>query len=261
MRLISKYKIIPRLNENIWKNKGKLLSFNKKKWEKLRQNSKYEYFLNTKFSWFKLNQSQINMKKYYSQNLPLDNVIWKDKKYNYLKKSNIRFFKMQFIDILKFRLKHGLLDINNYSKLISASKKNKKPALFQDSLKFNALHRLNYSLWSINIIQNLFDIKHLISYNNIYINGQLVNINNYMIKDTDIISLNYSNVLLDKLDAYLYSTHNYLYYRYIDSIIDFPNNASLNKSLLFNILVKNNKQKFLNKFNVNKHKLLGSKND
>lgn len=104
----------------------------------------------------------------------------------------------------------------------------------------------------MNLVDSLFEIKQLISHNSIFINGKLLNMTNYNLTYTDIISLNYSSVVLRSMNDYLFRTHNYFQHRNFMMLPLIPKNKDYLKSIsikLFFAMNKINKVKPRNKFN------------
>jgi len=231
MPLKSKYKLIYRLNDNIWKKDSKLLSFKKSRWNKLKRKTNSEFFFNPRIAWYKIeNQSNYLKTKPY-QNFDIDHNLWKMNQEFYLKKSNLRSFKMKLLNSIKFKWFYGNISKVNYKRIIKRIKILKKPALFNDLLNKILLEKLDYSIWAINLIDSLFEIKQLISHNSIFINGKLLNITNYNLTYTDIISLNYSSVVLKNMNTYLFKTHSYFQYRNFMILPTIPRNKSYWKSI------------------------------
>ena len=118
MPLKSKYKLIYRLNDNIWKKDSKLLSFKKSRWNKLKRKTNSEFLFNPRIAWYKIeNQSNYLKTKPY-QNFDIDHNLWKMNQEFYLKKSNLRSFKMKLLNSIKFKWFYGNISKVNYKKII-----------------------------------------------------------------------------------------------------------------------------------------------
>ena len=202
----SKYKVVSKLNKNIWNDNAKLLSFNKNKWSKLKSNIKRDSFLNSQIPWYKLNQQKNNAKQNYSLGISNNYPLYENESDYYLKKSNLRFFKTNFFNDIQFRLSHGLLTKGQLNKIILKAKNKKKTILFNDLKEKMLLQKLDYSLWSLNLVKSIFEVKQLISHKHVYVNGKVLNMNMYNIKNNDTISLDYSFSSLINMNSYSIQT-------------------------------------------------------
>jgi hypothetical protein len=64
----------------------------------------------------------------------------------YLKKSNLRSFKMKLLNSIKFKWFYGNISKVNYKRIIKRIKILKKPALFNDLLNKILLEKLDSSI-------------------------------------------------------------------------------------------------------------------
>jgi len=248
MPLKSKYKLIYRLNDDIWKKNSKLLSLKKNRWNKLKRKTNSEFLFNPRMAWYKVENKSKFLKTKPYQNFDINNSIWNINEEFYLKKSNLRSFKMKLLNSIKFRWFYGNISKINYKKIIKRIKLLKKPALFNDLLNKVLLEKLDYSIWAINLIDSLFEIKQLISHNYIFINGKLLNITNYNLSYTDIVSLNYSSVVLKNMNTYLLKTHSYFQYRNFMALPTIPKSKDYWRSIsikLFSYINQIDNPKFI----------------
>ena len=146
----------------------------------------------------------------------------------YLKKSNIRFFKNNFIKGIEYRLTHGNITQRQLQVILNKVKLTKKSLLFNDLKESMLLQKLDYSLWSLNLVKSLFEIKQLISHKHVYINGKVLNMNMYNLLRSDVVSLKYSGLSLTNANSYLNNVHNYIYYKHLLNLPEIPNLNSFN---------------------------------
>ena len=247
MSLISsKYKVSLKVNKNIWKNNEKILSFNKKKWSRLQSNIKRDSFFNSQVPWYQV-QNQKLKNDYLNNNI--SPLFAKETNY-YLKKSNLRFFKNNFMNNIEYKLSHGNIT-NKQLKVVLNKVKNKKGSLlFNDLKESTLLQKLDYSLWTLNLVKSLFEIKQLVSHKHIYVNGKSMNINMYNLGKSDTVSLKYSNLTLGNMNLYLTKVNNYLYYKYLLTLPKLPNLSLFNNLYWINMLKSNIKMNNKNQFDL-----------
>ena len=129
--------------------------------------------------------------------------------------------------------------------------KNKKGSLLFNDLKENTLlQKLDYSLWTLNLVKSLFEIKQLVSHKHIYVNGKSMNINMYNLDKSDTVSLKYSNLTLGNMNSYLTKVNNYLYYKYLLTLPKLPNLSLFNNLYWINMLKSNIKMNNKNQFDL-----------
>ena len=122
--------------------------------------------------------------------------------------------------------------------------------MFNDLKENTLLQKLDYSLWTLNLVKSLFEIKQLVSHKHIYINGKSMNINMYNLDKSDIVSLKYSGLTLGNMNSYLTKVNNYLYYKYLLTLPKLPNLSLFNNLYWINMLKSNIKMNNKNQFDL-----------